>query len=138
MNPPDAAAVDEFHARFRHLSEALRTEMTFAGEAATIRRVLDHGSPEERSVLLIVLGHAEHIMMKFGTPDAADPEAVRAADERARCFLRGLVGDDEPVGKETLRPALDALGERLLVLNTNDPDGELNPFTVETAKSYFS
>jgi hypothetical protein len=134
MNPSDAAAMDEFHARFRHLSEALRTELTFAGEAATIRRVLDHGSPMERGTLLIALGHCENVVVNLGIPNE---EATGAADERAKRFLRGLIGDGEPLDKGTLRPVLEvASGEDVFVLNAKS--GELKPFTAETAKTHFS
>jgi len=64
-------AAREFVARFHEVSDALRTELIFAGEAAIIRRALEHGSALERGVLLIVLGHGENIVAKVGgAPDA--------------------------------------------------------------------
>jgi hypothetical protein len=48
-------------------------------------------------------------------------------------FLRGLVGDDEPVGVETLRPARPVLeatpDEDLAVLHADEQGGALQPVT---------
>ena len=117
-------AAREFVARFHEVSDALRTELIFAGEAALIRRALEHGSALERGVLLIVLGHGENIVAKVG--GESEQAAAHAADERAKRFLRGLIGDGEAVGKETLRPAPDAIGEDVYVLNVGS--GEVKPF----------
>ncbi len=136
MDEHDEAAAREFVSRFDQTRDALRTELTFAGELATLRRVLDHGTPLERGGLLVVLGHAKHVVMRLGAPGAADSEAARAAGERATRFLRGLVGDLEPVGKATLRPALDVIGGDALVISAES--GEMRSFTAEVAKTLFS
>ena len=137
MDTSDTAEVEEFVARFRETREALRTELAFTSEPATIRRVLDHGDPLERGVLLTILGHGANIVVKLTAPDDVERQAEGAADERARRFLRGLVGDDEPVAKETLRPALEAIpSEGAFVLNVKS--GEVRPFTAETAATLFS
>lgn len=41
-------------------------------------------------------------------------------------FLRSLLGEGERVGKETLRPPLDDVGEDVFVLNVGS--GEIKPF----------
>jgi hypothetical protein len=134
MDTSDAAVLEEFVSGFRSMSAALRTELAFTSEAATIRRVLDHGCPLERGILLTVLGHGENIVLRLAAPDDQEPHAAEAADERARRFLRGLIGDGEPVAKETLRPVLEAApDDDVLVLNATT--GELKPFTAETAKT---
>jgi hypothetical protein len=73
MDTSDAAAVEEFVSGFRDTSTALRTELTFTSEAATIRRALDHGSAMERGVLLTVLGHGENIVVRLAGPDDQKP-----------------------------------------------------------------
>jgi hypothetical protein len=74
--------------------------------------------------------------VRLATHDDQEPHAAEAADERAKRFLRGLVGDGERLAKQTLRPALDAIGEGVFALNVCS--GDMKPFTPELAKSLFS
>jgi hypothetical protein len=63
MDELDEAALEAW---VRTTRQALTAEVAETGEKATVRRVLDHGSAYERGVLLIVLGHGRHIVVKVG------------------------------------------------------------------------
>jgi hypothetical protein len=118
---------DEFETAFRETRELIRIELKGCGEQRTVRRVLDDGCPLERAALLIALGHAKHAVVVLKS--SPDDEAARAWDQRAVRFLRGLVGDDEPVGVETLRPQRRVLNatpdENLAVLHADEQGGAL-------------
>jgi hypothetical protein len=116
--------VTGFVASFRETAQALRAELAATSEAATIRRVLDYGSALERGVLLLVLGHADHMVVKL-SEDATDHG--EAADKRSVRFLRGLLSESERVGKETLRPQIDTDGLYML-----SAGGKLKPLTAAT------
>ncbi len=138
MDDLDAAEVQEFLEEFRATSEAIRAELKWTGEQATVRRVCEQGSSLERSVLLFALSGCENVLVKLGALEEADEETVRAYQETADRFLRGLL-EGTPIDRADMRAAFSAWAkgaartEGLLVLKPGDPNWEPKPFS-EVAK----
>ncbi len=138
MDAIDLAEVSAFLDDYHATADAIRAELQWSGEQATIRRVLDLGSTLERAALFSVLAGCNDIVVKLGELETADEEVQRACEETGTRFLRGIIGEGEQIDTATLRAELKAWAkgaaqrEGLFLIKANDTSAGAQPFTSET------